>query len=61
MVLTAEQIKAHSAYNTVEWDLPPTNQGYAEVCQGRMGGPFKMFWELHGQGDVKVVVGSLSY
>ena len=56
MPLTASEIIAHPAYNTVEWDLPPSKKGYCEVAKGRAGGPFRLFWEIHGDGDLKTVV-----
>ena len=57
MGLTAAEIIAHPAFATVEWDLPPTKEGVVDVAHGRAGGPFKLYWELHGVGDVKTVVG----
>ena len=56
MPLKAAKIISHPAYHTVEWDLPPTEKGSTEVAKGRAGGPFKLYWEVHGQGDVKTVV-----
>ncbi len=58
MPLKAAEIISHPAFDTVEWDLPPTKEGYAEVAKGRAGGPFKLYYEIHGQGDVKLVVGA---
>jgi len=55
MPLTAAEILAHPAYNTVNWDLPPTKKGRCEVAKGRSGGPFKIHYEIHGTGDVKLV------
>ena len=60
MPLKATEIVAHSAFDTVEWDLPPTRKGYQEVARGRSGGPFKLYWEVHGEGSVKTVVGDFS-
>jgi hypothetical protein len=56
MGLKAAEILAHPAFKTVEWDLPPTRSGKAEVAKGRAGGPFQLHWEVHGTGDVKLVV-----
>lgn len=56
MGLKASEIIAHPAYDTVEWDLPPSQQGYCEVAKKRAGGPFKLYWEVHGEGDIKCVV-----
>jgi hypothetical protein len=58
MPLKAAEIISHPAFDTVEWVLPPTKEGYAEVAKGRAGGPFKLYYEIHGQGDVKLVVGA---
>ncbi|KAK4949930.1 hypothetical protein LTR10_011772 [Elasticomyces elasticus] len=55
MGLTAAEIMAHPAYNTVEWDLPPTKKGTAQVANGRPGGPFNLYWEVHGTGPTKLV------
>jgi hypothetical protein len=56
MPLTAAEVLAHPAYNTLNWDLPPTKKGRCEVAKGRNGGPFKIHYEIHGTGDVKLVV-----
>lgn len=56
MGLTAAEILAHPAYKTVEWALKPSKEGKCEVAEGRAGGPFKIHWEVHGTGDVKLVV-----
>ncbi|EXJ77530.1 hypothetical protein A1O3_09757 [Capronia epimyces CBS 606.96] len=55
MPLTAKEVVAHPAFQTREWDLPPTKQGESEVAKGRPGGPFKLHYEIHGSGDVKLV------
>ena len=57
MPLKAAELIAHPAFKTVEWDLTPTKEGYAEVAKGRPGGPFKLYWEIHGVGEIKTVVG----
>lgn len=56
MPLKAAEIIAHPAFKTVEWDLKPSKDGFADVARGRPGGPFKLKWEVHGQGPVKLVV-----
>lgn len=56
--LKAAEILVHPAFSTIEWDLPPTREGYCDVALGRPGGPFKLYWEIHGQGEVKIVVGT---
>jgi hypothetical protein len=58
MPLKAAEIISHPAFDTVEWNLPPTKEGYAEIAKGRAGGPFKLYYEIHGQGGVKLVVGA---
>ncbi|OCT52234.1 hypothetical protein CLCR_09246 [Cladophialophora carrionii] len=58
MPLKAAEIISHPAFDTVEWELPPTKKGHAEVAKGRAGGPFKLYYEIHGQGHVKLVVGA---
>ncbi|KIW13055.1 hypothetical protein PV08_08242 [Exophiala spinifera] len=55
MPLTAAEVLAHPAYNTVHWDLPPAKQGKCAVANGRAGGPFNINYEVHGTGDVKLV------
>ncbi|KIW82370.1 hypothetical protein Z517_05397 [Fonsecaea pedrosoi CBS 271.37] len=55
MPLTAAEIIAHPAFDTVEWRLEPSRSGYCEVARARHGGPFKLYWEIHGKGDVKLV------
>jgi len=56
MPLKAKDLVAHPAYQKLEWDLPPTSQGKSEVAKGRAGGPFKLNWEVHGEGSTKLVV-----
>ncbi|TAQ90824.1 hypothetical protein B7494_g850 [Chlorociboria aeruginascens] len=53
---TVQQILAHPAYPEVIWDLEPTKRGRLDVAEGR-GGPFKIDWEVHGRGEIKLVVG----
>ncbi|KAJ9607581.1 hypothetical protein H2200_007659 [Cladophialophora chaetospira] len=55
MPLKAAELPSHPAYHTVEWELTPTRKGHAEVAKGRSGGPFKLYWEVHGEGSVKTV------
>ncbi|EXJ59183.1 hypothetical protein A1O7_06615 [Cladophialophora yegresii CBS 114405] len=55
MPLKAAEIISYPAFNTVEWELPPTKKGYTEVAKERAGGPIKLYYEIHGQGDVKLV------
>ncbi|KAF4208170.1 hypothetical protein CNMCM8927_001189 [Aspergillus lentulus] len=53
--LTAQEIIAHPAYETVDWKLPPTTSGRALVAQNRRGGPINLNYEIHGTGPVKLV------
>ncbi|OAP60992.1 hypothetical protein AYL99_05996 [Fonsecaea erecta] len=55
MPLTAAEILVHPAFDTVDWHLEPSRSGYCEAAQGRHGGPFNLYWEIHGKGDVKLV------
>ena len=58
MPLKASELVAHPAYKTVNWNQEPSKEGYAEVAKGRWGGPFKLKWEVHGEGPIKLVVSS---
>jgi len=49
------QILAHPSYPDTIWKLTPTQTEYLPVAKGR-GGPFKLHYEVHGQGPVKLVV-----
>ena len=51
-----EEVLAHPAYPTAVWKLKPTQSGMLPVASGR-GGPFNICWEVHGSGDIKLVVG----
>lgn len=44
----------HPAFPTATWNLKPTKSGRLPVAQGR-GGPFKISWDIHGTGPVKLV------
>jgi len=46
---------AHKAYPEAIWNLTPTQSGKLPVAAGR-GGPFNIDWEVHGHGDIKLVV-----
>jgi len=52
---TVAQILEHPAYPDTIWNLTPTQSGKLPVAAGR-GGPFKIDWEVHGHGDIKLVV-----
>ena len=49
------EILAHPSYPDTIWNLVPTQSGQLPVAAGR-GGPFKVDWEVHGAGDIKLVV-----
>jgi hypothetical protein len=50
-----EEVLSHPAYPTAVWKLKPTQSGMLPVASGR-GGPFNICWEVHGSGDIKLVV-----
>lgn len=52
---TVADIFAHPAYPDTVWNLTPTKSGQLSVAAGR-GGPIKLDWELHGTGDIKMIV-----
>lgn len=54
--LTAAELISHPAFKHLKWNLPPAEEGYAEVAKGRSGGPFKLWYEIHGKGSTKIVV-----
>jgi len=49
------EIVAHPNYPEAIWNLTPTQSGQLAVAKGR-GGPFKIDWEVHGNGPIKLVV-----
>ncbi|PLB42229.1 alpha/beta fold hydrolase [Aspergillus candidus] len=55
MPLSAVDIINHSAYDSVDWKLPPTTSGTTPVAQNRRGGPFNLYYETHGSGPIKMV------
>lgn len=56
MPLTAVEVADHPAFKEpVIWDLEPTTKGKCAVAQGR-GGPFNIAYEIHGVGNLHVVV-----
>jgi hypothetical protein len=56
--LTAAQLLEHPEYPKVIWDLEPTQKGTIPVAHGR-GGPFDISYEVHGTGDICLVVCSM--
>jgi len=57
--LTATQLLAHPAYPTNDWSdrIPPTATGHAPIntSSSRPGGPFSIYYELHGNGPRKII------
>ncbi|KAF9870672.1 hypothetical protein CkaCkLH20_11774 [Colletotrichum karsti] len=53
--LTAAEILKHPAYKTTQWNLKPTESGFVEVAENRPGGPFSLWYEVHGNGPLKIV------
>lgn len=51
---SVQQVLDHPAYADTIWNLVPTQSGQLPVAAGR-GGPFKIDWEVHGKGDIKLV------
>lgn len=50
-----EQVLAHPAYPDTIWNFKPTQSGKLPVAVGR-GGPINIDYEVHGHGDIKLVV-----
>ncbi|RFU32565.1 hypothetical protein B7463_g3783, partial [Scytalidium lignicola] len=48
------EILDHESYPYTVWKLVPTQEGRFPVAKGR-GGPFNVSWEVHGEGDIKLV------
>ena len=57
--LTVAQLQQHPEFKNAIWDLKPTDKGKVDVAKER-GGPFKIAYEVHGNGEHKLVV-SLTY
>ncbi|KAK2008212.1 glycylpeptide N-tetradecanoyltransferase [Colletotrichum eremochloae] len=53
--LSIEELQKHPAFSTTQWNLKPTSSGYINVAQSRPGGPFPMWYEIHGNGPKKIV------
>lgn len=53
--MTAAEVQNHPEYPHITWDLKPREKGALDVAEGR-GGPFKLAWEIHGDGPEKIVV-----
>jgi hypothetical protein len=53
--LTAAEILAHPEFPYVTWTLPATRKERVVVGRGR-GGPFRIAYEVHGKGPIRLVV-----
>lgn len=51
-----EEVLQHPSYPDAIFDLKPTRSGLLPVANGR-GGPFKIGWEVHGEGPIRMLVG----
>lgn len=52
---TVQEILASPIYPDTIWNLTPTKKGLLPVAANR-GGPINIEWEVHGHGDIKLVV-----
>jgi hypothetical protein len=57
--LTAAEVQAHPEFPYITWDLKPQSQGKLSVAKTR-GGPLDIAWEVHGEGENKMVVSAFS-
>ncbi|KAF2758057.1 alpha/beta-hydrolase [Pseudovirgaria hyperparasitica] len=53
--LTAAELQAHPEFKHVTWDLKPEKKESVAVANGR-GGPINIAYEVHGHGDIHLVV-----
>jgi len=54
--MTAEELLKHPEYAHTVWPLEPEQKGTVSVAHGR-GGPLDIAYEVHGHGDLHLVVG----
>jgi len=54
--LKASDILAHPGFKHQAWNLPPADEGFGGVAANRPGGPFKLWYQVHGEGQTRVVV-----
>ncbi|KAI1333855.1 alpha/beta-hydrolase [Xylariaceae sp. FL0016] len=52
---SVEKIVQDEAFPTAIWQLEPHRSGHLPVAEGR-GGPFKIHWEVHGDGPRKLIL-----
>jgi hypothetical protein len=48
-------VQAHPEFPYITWDLKPQSKGKLSVAKNR-GGPLDIAWEVHGEGENKMVV-----
>jgi hypothetical protein len=48
-------VQAHPEFPYITWDLEPQSKGTLSVAKNR-GGPLDIAWEVHGEGENKMVV-----
>lgn len=53
--LSAAEIQNHPEFPYITWDLKPKSMGKLSVAKNR-GGPLDIAWEVHGEGENKMVV-----
>ncbi len=53
--LTAAELLQHPEFPNVMLKLKPTREGTVAIAAGR-GGPFNLWWEIHGEGPRRIVV-----
>jgi hypothetical protein len=53
--LSAAEVQAHPEFPYITWDLKPQSKGKLSVAKTR-GGPLDIAWEVHGEGENKMVV-----
>lgn len=49
------EILSHPSYPSTIWRLEPSQEGKLPVAKAR-GGPINLSYEVHGTGDIKMVV-----
>ncbi|KAK2600033.1 hypothetical protein QQS21_005197 [Conoideocrella luteorostrata] len=52
---SAEETMRHPAFKSTVWALEPNTYGKLPVAKGR-GGPYNIYWEVHGTGPTKLVL-----
>ena len=55
--LNSTELLAHPEFQHVIWQLEPRSKGALPVAADR-GGPFDLYYELHGSGPKHIVVGA---